>query len=371
MSQGDFWSALEELCGEIEPARREALAENRLFRQARDRFATQTETALELARQVVDAYERGAEEGLEQRLARPLRLKPPQWWLERHRLVLERLRPLQQEAWRLFGLDGPIPPDLVPRHVKRLGHGVKKAGLEEMLAYPTGDADEAWGSCWVGESEQPYEVLAVHSGLDETDCELLMASAPTSLPDPDNETMHYQAGSPLYRLARLEAMVCYAALQPRASVNFELRASAAMFLLCDVLPPAPWIEMQIHSLGPEVVTLMAEGEAYLALPEGQAMPSWLSIEVPAIDVPAKYVAAAYAAAVKLTGHAERPRTSPKSEWPSRLVLFVLAYRREHPRATWAQMYEAWQNAHPGVYGSLQSFRNTYNRVARRSGMRGQ
>ena len=158
----------------------------------------------------------------------------------------------------------------------------------------------------------------------------------------DEAFAEFLAGSPLYRLAIMETIVVH------HSYGCTL-AEAGLFLFCDIIPEAHWIEVSSDIFEPV---------------------SPVTITVPDADVPPREVAAAYAAHVGAFSLDGAPRTSPNSEWPSRLVAFVLKYRREHgARSTWAEIHKAWHAEYPGcpVYGTLQSFRNTFNRVNKQEG----
>jgi hypothetical protein len=356
LSDDPFWAAVEAGYGPVNPARRNALGKVSLLARAREAYLRgggddTKRKALEFAFQALDVAEVGAEEDFARRLARSYRPEPPSWWRDKHRAMFERLRPIQLEALKLFGVDRPIPWERVADHVARLERGVRDCGRSAPLVYPTvdyGGRVDAMGNFETLRSGLAHQGVArkdVWSGLDEADLTLLLEQG-TGVRWADDFSYYdegfaeFLAGSPLYRVAVMESIVV------EHSFGCDLR-EAALFLLCDIVPDAHWIEVHQDIFDPVAP---------------------IHIAVPSSEVPPREVAAAYAEHVGAFSLEGRPRTSPKSEWPSLLVAFVLKYRREHgAHSTWAEIHKAWLDEHRDgpVYGTLQSFRNTFNRVNKR------
>jgi len=231
----------------------------------------------------------------------------------------------------------------VPLHVERLSRTMVKAGTSTTLVYPAGLP--MWVDHFTNENARS---ITVYTGISAADRALLQTTASAgedpreAAADLDELDLDYRAGSPLYRVTRLEELMC----ERLHDTAFGIEGwEAVLYLLCDILPEVPWIEIGdvLADFGPRTY-----------------------IEVPSLEISAREVASAYAEYVREMVPGALPRTSPKSAWPSQLVAFVLEYRHTHgARPTWAEIHEAWLAVHPGVYGSLQSFRNTFNRVVKR------
>ena len=400
MSDDPFWKEVERCRGPVTPRLRELP----VLRQCRDRFASSSDNAkrdqaLGLALQILAAAETVAADKAETQLRLRHRPTPPEWWCARHRAMFERLRVLQSEALRLFGVDQPIPRERVAEHVERLERDVRPCGKSATLAYPddsppklglTGITSEPTaGVAWLlpatftaevvrstitadEVAAQPFDPSSpatmpwwpycqgltqriVWSGIDDADLALpreqeirtIFSSSESARAYSERLWLESLQGSPLYRVALIESAVV------SRTFGCDLH-EAGLFLLCDIIPEAHWIEVTQGVFDLEVASGMRAASVHIAVPSG--------------EVPVSEVAAAYAAHIGMFSAEGRPRTSPKSDWPSRVVAFVLQYRREHGgRPRMAEIYAAWKAENPDcpVYPTLQSFRVTFNRVNKR------
>lgn len=399
MSQDQFWKALEKRWGTVTARQREVPLLKRLqqvFVASSD--DAERDQALALALQVLEAAEAVADDKVEALVRLGHRPTPPEWWRARHRVMFERLRGLQSEALRLFGVDQPIPQEDVAGHVERLRQGVRACGKSATLAYPV-DFSFSGGSTIVVDTTftvsavtagtttvidaattgfvpvdaatttlavLPFDAAGVTlplarigeevvwSGIDDADRshppeQVLPISSTIVSAAADYEEFWLRSlqGSPLYRVALMESAV----VSRTFGCNLH---EAGLFLLCDIVPEAHWIQVTEDLSDFQVAWGMRAAPVHIAVPSG--------------EVPVSEVAAAYAAHIGMFSPEGRPRTSPKSEWPSRVVAFVLQYRREHGgRAHMDEIYEAWKDENPDcpVYPTLQSFRVTFNRVNKR------
>ena len=256
-------------------------------------------------------------EGVEKRAARA-RLKfprPPEWWTEQARKVMEDHRGLQKLVWSQLEMQGPLALSDVESFLlgaRQLERGI---GQRQVLIYP--DPASLPGLIIRREME-------VRSGW--TRAELKAAGV-------------RQRTQPLSLISR-----SISSLGERTGCSEE---EVCAFLMCDVPLRLPWVSLDYA-------------------PASQiARPIILTIGTP--DVPADDVRRAYLIArdflrsLPALRKGESYRRSRGTTWE--LVAFV---EKRRPEMSWDAIHREWTNAHPkgskGHHSTMNSMRSSYYRA---------
>jgi hypothetical protein len=247
---------------------------------------------------------------------------PPEWWATEAARIIEDWRSTQQKTLLDFGLfDGaPVFLDLpqVSPFLEKWGEGQVPEGDPVPLAVPTGYDDET----------EPFPALVYRIQVTWRGWSSATLVAEGRPPSHDE----FRRQGALVRLHDAStAMARETGCEPEEAVAF---------LLCDLAPSLPWIELLydddceatlIRVRHPEV-SAREVAQAYRALPPGPMI---------------------YGGRL----HQRRRRL-----WPERVETFVGQYRTTRPKALWGEMWEAFQQAYPDAsehYTGVRSFQQTY------------
>ena len=240
--------------------------------------------------------------------------EPPRWWLPQERGIWARYGKLRREMSTLFGLPerddegGMFAVEELREVFSRIAQAERDEGDWLLLEVPTGFDEtlietELW-PVWRG-FHAPPPVDRDGSRRDVTAAERASEQK-------------------LYRLAE--------ASQRIADETGCLRGEAVAFLLCGERPPIPYVD----------VTLDPRYRGYVVIVRDRR-------------IPVRDVAAHYRAHRDLYG----PLSRQPQEGPYLVVQFVEDAWAREPSLSWLELYERFSSEHPGRYGSMGSFRQTF------------
>lgn len=249
----------------------------------------------------------------------------PAWWrLAEHELVV-RFEPQRQEMAALFGLVGvdgepeAVDASELPSLLEEIARSERSEGDWVLLEVPLGWREDAVTST---DGEPAYglarEPRPVWRGFHREP--RLNADG-----SPDESTAAERArGQRLFRLAETAQMIS-------DQTGCE-QAEAVAFLLCGDPLLVPYVDVQLNPRYAGYVIVVRDRR------------------VPAADVAAHY---------RYWRERFGPLERQPREGPFLVTRFVEEARADDPSLTWQELYERFNREHPGRYGSMASFRQTF------------
>ena len=238
---------------------------------------------------------------------------PPSWWLHHEREIVARYESDRREMRMLFGLpdvDGPEGAFALEELLdvfSEVARSEREEGDWLLLEWPLWNDDplgtEVW-PVWRGfHARPPIDRDGVRSELGPSD---------------------RAAEQRLYRLARTAERI--------ANETGCLESDAVAFLLCGEQLFSPYVDVAYDPRYRGYVIVVRDAR------------------IPPRDVERHY---------RVLSRRFGPMARRPQEGPYVVVEFVDQALAREPTLTWAELYERFSEGHPGRYGSMASFRQTY------------